>query len=244
MNRNPVIRAAVAAVAAVILAIPVAAAPALGAEDNTAIAINTKDGSSLFRFAFSVHRTVNEVIEETNIAISYASCEGCQTVAVAIQIVIVSSDPDAIVPENVALAINQECTSCDTMASAYQFVVGGGGMTLDKEGRKRIKEIRKAFYDIAKEAEKEGLTNAGVEQRLLPLVEEIKVVLSEHVVSEDVAGDQGAEDAGDGGATPQPTGSGSAEPSASPSAQPSASPSEDASPAAEPGAEPAPTSSP
>ncbi|HEX2149033.1 MAG TPA: hypothetical protein VHI31_02505 [Actinomycetota bacterium] len=225
-------------------------APALAAEDNAAIAINNEDGSSMFRFAFDVHRTMNEVIEETNIAISYASCEGCQTVAVAIQIVLVSSDPDSITPENVAIAINEECISCETMASAYQFVVGTGGKTkLDKEGRKQIKDIRKAFYDLAKEAEAGNLSNAQIEARLTPLVNQIKDVLDNHVVAaekpDEEDGAEGADGQGTAGsdgtpeadaspsAAPEPTASDSA-PEESPTPQESPTAAQSPSPAASP----------
>ena len=224
LKQRLVTRAAVAVIAALALAVPAAASPALAAKDNAAIAINTKDGSSLFRFAFSVHRTMNQVIEETNIAVAYASCEACQTVAIAIQIVIVSSDPDAIAPQNVAFSINEQCISCDTMADAYQFVVGGSGFELTKEGRKRIKEIRKAFYDLAKEAEKEGLTNAEIRERLLPLVEEIRVVLSDHVVPADTSEEEGEED-DESGEEDGPNAERTTEPTASPSAEATESPS-------------------
>lgn len=195
-------------------------APAPAAEDNSAVAINNEDGSSLFRFAFDIHRTMDSVIEETNIAISYASCEGCQTVAVAIQIVLVSSSDPTVATENVAIAINEECVSCETMASAYQFVVGTGGRTkLDKQGRKLIKEVRKAFYDLAQEAKKGDLTNAEIEARLIPLVEQIKVVLANHVVAVDApdGGKKGADGVGVQGedGTPAPEEPAPAEPSPS-----------------------------
>jgi hypothetical protein len=225
------------------------AAPALAAEDNAAIAINNEDGSSLFRFAFDIHRTMNSVIDETNIALSYASCEGCQTVAVAIQIVLVSSNPDSVVPENVAISINEECISCETMASAYQFVVGTGDkIKLDKDGRKLIKDIRKAFYDLAREAEAGGLTNAQIEARLIPLVDQIKTVLDEHIIpvttpegegsgldGRDGEGSDGQDETSETGESPSP------EPSTSPtpSAEPEESPAPEETPAVE--AAPSPT---
>lgn len=217
------------------------AAPALAAKDNAAIAINNEDGSSLFRFAFDIHRTMNSVIDETNIALSYASCEGCQTVAVAIQIVLVSSNPDSVVPQNVAISINEDCVSCETMASAYQFVVGTGGKTkLDKEGRKQIKDIRKAFYDLAKEAEEKGLTNAQIEARVITLVDQIKSVLDTNVVpidapeEDDVEGQDGEGTDGQDG-TSGTEESPSPEPSTSPtpSAEPEESPASEEAPAAE-----------
>ncbi len=206
------------------------AAAALAAEDNAAIAINNEDGSSLFRFAFDIHRTMNSVIDETNIALSYASCEGCQTVAVAIQIVLVGSDPDSIVPENVAISINEECISCETMASAYQFVIGtGDNIKLDKEGRKLVKDIRKAFYDLAKEAEAGNLTNAQIEARIIPLVEQIKTVLDEHIIPVTTPeGEGNGLDGRDGEGTEGQDGTSGTE--ESPSPEPSTSPTPSAEP--------------
>jgi hypothetical protein len=228
------------------------AAPALAAEDNIAVAINNEDGSSLFRFAFDVHKTMNSVIDETNIAISYASCEGCQTIAIAIQIVLVSSDPTSIVPENVAISINEECISCETMASAYQFVVGTGeNIKLDKEGRRLVKDIRKAFYDLAVEAEAGNLTLAEIEARVIPLVGQIKTVLDNHIIpvttpegeangldGQDAEGTDGQDGSSETQESPSP------EPSAgaTPSAEPEESPTPEASQSAE--AAPSPTPEP
>jgi hypothetical protein len=45
-----------------------------GGGDNAAVAINTKDGSSLFKFAFSIKKVLGEVVDNTNAAVAYASC--------------------------------------------------------------------------------------------------------------------------------------------------------------------------
>lgn len=90
--------------------------------DNLAFAVNTKDDSSLVKFAFDVRAVMDGVVDETNAAVAVASCEDCLTVAVAIQVVLIVGDADTVTPENAALAVNYECTSCQTLASAYQFV--------------------------------------------------------------------------------------------------------------------------
>ena len=125
-------------------------APAL-AQDNAAVAVNTKDGSSVFKLAFSIKRTLQPVVENQNAAVAYASCDNCQTVAIAIQVVLVMGDATTVSPENVAIAINENCTACETLASAYQFVLGTGGVVrLSKEGRRQINEIRKALHALGK----------------------------------------------------------------------------------------------
>src|SRR2546421_7615949 len=105
------------------------APPALadGGGDNTAIAINTKDGSSIFKLAFSIKRVAGDVVDSTNAAVAFASCNDCSTVAVAIEVVLVTGDPSTVTPTNLALAMNVDCQSCITVADAYQFVIGTGG---------------------------------------------------------------------------------------------------------------------
>src|SRR5215210_164304 len=79
-----------------------AASPAMaqgGSGDNAAVAVNTKDGSSVFKLAFDIRRTMSDVVDNGNAAVAYASCEECQTIAIAIQIVLVMGDPEIVTPE-------------------------------------------------------------------------------------------------------------------------------------------------
>lgn len=248
MRVPPPVRVIVPAILALAMSLPFAASPALAAEDNQAVAINTEDGSSLFRFAFDVHRTVNDVVDETNVAISYASCESCQTVALAIQIVLVASDATTVTPQNVAIAINEECTTCETMASAYQFVIGvGGPLKIDSQGRRTIARVRNAFLELGRQIEAGELTAAEIEQKIVALVADIENVIENHVVpadTPDVESSDGEDGQTDPGGTPEPEDSASAEPeaSASPTEEPEESPSPEPSESAP--AEPSPTASP
>ena len=89
------------------------------------------------------------MVDQTNAAVAYASCEECQTIAIAIQIVLVSGDVDVVAPTNVAYAINANCTTCVTVAFAYQFVWGNGGtITLSREAKRKIREIARAFREL------------------------------------------------------------------------------------------------
>ncbi|MDQ1446125.1 MAG: putative peptide zinc metalloprotease protein [Acidimicrobiaceae bacterium] len=139
------------------------AAPAGAAADNTAIAVNTKDGSSLFKFAFSVARVAGDTVDTANAAVAYASCRDCQTVAVAIQFVIVIGDPTTFTPENVAIAINENCTACDTLAAAYQFVIQvDGPVHLTHDGLKQLHDLAKQV----KALEDSGLSSAELAAKI------------------------------------------------------------------------------
>jgi putative peptide zinc metalloprotease protein len=110
--------------------------------DNTAIAVNTKDGSSLFRFAFRITMANGQVTDAGNAAVAYASCTDCQTVAIAIEFVIVEGSPDTFTPTNLAIAENVSCTLCETMASAYQYVIQTSGpVRLTDEGRRQLQQL-------------------------------------------------------------------------------------------------------
>jgi putative peptide zinc metalloprotease protein len=147
------------------------------ADDNTAIAINTKDGSALFKFAFSVKRVAGDVVDNGNAAVAFASCENCQTVAIAIQIVLVTGDPSVV--------------------TAYQFVFGNGdNMRFTADGRRMLAEIRKEFHDLRKESE--SLSLAEIDARVKALVDRIRVVLQNELVP---AGNAKPEDDDEAGTT-------------------------------------------
>jgi putative peptide zinc metalloprotease protein len=143
--------------------------------DNAAIAINTKSGSSLFKFAFSIRQVAGDVVDHTNAAIAYSSCESCKTTAIAIQIVLVSGSPSVVTPQNVAVALNENCTLCETFAGAYQIVLGTGGpVEFTGEGRRRIAEIKRDIRRLRKE----DLSPPELKARLDTLVADLKDVLA------------------------------------------------------------------
>jgi putative peptide zinc metalloprotease protein len=205
--------ALVFAVAALAGAAP---APAV-ARDNTAVAVNQRDDSSVFELAFSIEQLSEEIVDETNAAVAYASCERCQTVAIAIQVLIVTVSPTTLTPTNVALAINENCTSCVTMALAYQFVMGGGPVELTPRGRRALERIRRELRRLRRR----GLTHEQIRARTGALVEQLQGVLDTELVpagdghggrppgddepSEDADTDDGEEPAEEAPPEPLPT---------------------------------------
>ena len=169
--------------------------------DNLALAVNTKDGSSVVRFAFQVRRVMNSVVDETNAAVAVASCEDCQTVAVAIQIVLIVNDPDVASPTNLALAYNVECTSCETLASAYQYVFTTGGQVMfSPEGWTQIMEIRRAVAELLRD---DSLDIETIQAELDVLMDQLsEVLIAELRPAEEVLAEE--EGAGEGSASPAP----------------------------------------
>jgi putative peptide zinc metalloprotease protein len=170
------------------LAVALSAAPALAQEeldvggggDNTAVVVNTKDGSSKFKISFKILRTSSDTVDNTNAAIAFASCEGCETVAIAWQVVLVSSDPSVVSPENYAIALNVECTDCATLASAYQWVLGTDGkVRFTAEGNRAIAQIRRSLQELRRS----DLTIVEVQAELDALAEELERILAEELVA-------------------------------------------------------------
>ena len=189
-------------VALVIAVGPAAARPDAARADNSAVAINTKDGSSIFKFAFAIKRVAGDVVDETNAAVAYASCTQCQTVAIAIEIVLVTGNPSVVTPTNLALAINDQCTLCVTVADAYQFVVSAPeGFSFSPHGMQEIRRIVKAIRELGKG----DLTAAEIQARLEELVKELRAVLVDELAN---AGKEQGDEGGRGppnGTTTAPT---------------------------------------
>jgi putative peptide zinc metalloprotease protein len=196
--------------------LPAAPAYAQGG-DTAAVAINTKDGFDIFRLAFQVRRATGDVVDTSNGAVAYASCTDCQTVALAIQVLLISGyDSSVVAPENVAIALNVDCVACETLASAYQFVLTTeGNVHFTAEGSKQLAEIRRALLEL----KKSDLPIEQIQAKLDALMDDLAKVLSTELVA--------AGKSGSGGASPTaaPTSAPSSEPSATvePSAEPSGS---------------------
>ncbi len=195
--------AAVVALGLVGALAPAAPAAAQGG-DTAAVAINTKDGFDLFRLAFQVRRATTDTVDTSNGAVAYASCTDCQTIALAIQVVLVSGyDSSTVSPENIAIAINESCVLCDTLASAYQFVLTAeGALRFTAEGNQRLAEIRRALLELRNS----GLTGPEIQAKVDALMDDLAQVLSTELVP-----------AGEGGTQPQ--GSPTAAPPSSPAAE-------------------------
>jgi putative peptide zinc metalloprotease protein len=197
----------------------------LASGDNTAIAINTKDNSDVFRLAFKIERLNGDVVTPTNLSFAFASCTDCQTVAIAIQAVLVTTDPSPnyIQNTNEAWAINYMCSGCDTLSYAYQFFdTVGGKFMITPEGRQEIARIRQEFESL-----RHSNDLAYIQAQARALTAELQQVLTTQVVP---VGDHST-----------PAGE---SPSASPAASPAESPSASPSPSEAPSESPSPSASP
>jgi putative peptide zinc metalloprotease protein len=147
--------------------------------DNAAIAINTKDGSTVIKIAFAIRHVMGDVVDSTNGAVAYSSCTECTTVAIAIEIVLIQDNASVITPTNVAIAINELCSLCVTVAEAYQFVLTtGGAVHFDAAGNKILARIKNRLERL----KHERLTIAELQAELDAIKAQILDVLANHLV--------------------------------------------------------------
>lgn len=220
-------------VAAAALALVCVATPAYaGGGDTTVVAINTKDGFDLFKLAFQIRRATGDVIDTGNAAVAYASCTDCQTIALAIQIVLISgTDASTVSPENLAIAINESCTLCDTLASAYQFVITADGhLNFTPEGRQRLAALRKELLAL-RDAD---LTGPEIQAKVAALMTELADVLATELVTKPTGPPPSPTapppETGSPTAVPSPSETASATPSATETATPTDTPTATATP--------------
>lgn len=117
--------------------------------DNVAAAVNTTDGRTVYAISLKIVQTDADTIDATNAAVAAASCVDCQTVAIALEGVLVIGDPTNFEPTNIALAINSGCTSCQTLASAYQYIVQNDTrVRISGAGRLEIADVRAGLQSL------------------------------------------------------------------------------------------------
>lgn len=91
--------------------------------DTQALAVNDKDGSTVYDVAYAlVTVTDGKNVTNTNSAWALASCTACTTVAVSFQVILIVGQSNVVVPVNAAVAGNSGCISCVTTALAVQLV--------------------------------------------------------------------------------------------------------------------------
>jgi putative peptide zinc metalloprotease protein len=163
--------------AALLFAVAGAGATPAGAQDNAAVAINTKDGTDIFKLAFKIARVNQEIVDQSNAAVAFNNCEECQSIAVAIQVVLIFSDPDVVSSTNLAFAYNYECDACVAFASAYQWLLTTGGpVHFTAVGNQRIAAIRRRLHELAQ-------SDLTLEQ-LLAELKEIKAEIADILATE------------------------------------------------------------
>lgn len=181
------VRRALATVATTTLLVsgPAAATVARADEDQvitSAQAEVTHDSQYQFDDAFRIIEFDDPVVNPGNYAYAHAvGCTRCQAAAISFQIVLAQQAPTQWIPENAAVALNENCDTCDASASAYQFVVGGHPVELTGYGRQQLKRIANQVDAL----EYSGLSGPEMGAKADDLADQVRAVLASQLRSTD-----------------------------------------------------------
>ena len=99
------------------------AAPAAGGGHNIVRVINHQDSFFKSDGRTEVAQIPGPNVGPVNEAYAYSSCIHCNTLAVALQIVVRDANAPNVQPQNAAAAVNFQCQGCQTGAIAIQDVI-------------------------------------------------------------------------------------------------------------------------
>lgn len=177
--------AAFAAPAAVSLA---QSPPPTGGPSQNVIADNSTAGTVVARSGVQAARGGAQSASPTNLAqASSHDCTGCQSLAAALQVVLIPQGANVVAPENVALATNVNCSHCGAFAYAYQYVVTVSKNTaLDHDAHAAINQLRaEADQDV-----RAGLPYPELDSKLTQLSQRLRTIVDEGL------NDQGVSESG------------------------------------------------
>jgi len=94
-----------------------------GRHVNSVDAFNQHDGRLELDGKVDLVREKKDDVTAGNQAYAHATCTDCQTIALALQLVVYRQDAGNVAPRNLAVAINDHCTRCLTVARAIQYAI-------------------------------------------------------------------------------------------------------------------------
>jgi hypothetical protein len=133
-------------------AVPVHADSPPAGQDNIVMVTNTAGGDLKARSRTTVSHNPGPTVSNQNYAEAYAhDCTGCRTVAAAVQVVVVEGSTTSFTPTNAALAINENCHSCQTFAYANQYVFSPlRPVELSDSAREQLAEVRDQIAEVVR----------------------------------------------------------------------------------------------
>jgi putative peptide zinc metalloprotease protein len=149
----------------------------------------TTPNASVFDLALGMRENDTDLVDESNSALAHSTCDGCRTVAIAFQVVIVQGRPSTVIPDNAAIAVNEGCTGCSALALAYQFVVGKGEpTTITSRGRKQLAAVGDDLLRL--ERSYKDLTDAEIQTRADADRDKVDAILKTELVPIHDGGDK------------------------------------------------------
>jgi hypothetical protein len=125
-----------------------------GGARNYVVVKNYRDAAYRGRGRIQMNRIHGDTVAPENLAWAESSCTDCQTLAVALQVDLYQRGAHTVAPQNVAVALNVECTRCITIAVAVQYVIPVD----DPHGRVPgdVKDLAKDLDDELRDVSRDG----------------------------------------------------------------------------------------
>ncbi len=144
------------------------------------LAPQTPDASRL-DLALGLRQNDTDVVDEENSALAISRCDGCRSIAIAFQVVIVQGNPAEVRPQNVAVALNEECDGCSALALAHQFVVGRGEPArITSAGREQLYDVGRDLLRLERDYRR--YTDAQISARVAGHAADVKEILDRELV--------------------------------------------------------------
>ncbi len=172
-------RAAALLAVVAMVAIPSASAQA-GVAVNSTLAQTIMQRRTDVRVAFQVRTDTGPVESASNVAVARSAfCQNCNTVAISVQIDLVSGTVDRVNAENHAEARTSNCIACNTLANAEQFIVAPGtsGVRLTDQGARDLQVVHDQLDRLAHA----GLPALDLQPRIDALMDQVMTVLRTEV---------------------------------------------------------------
>jgi hypothetical protein len=104
------------------------------------------DGQRVGRSALTLRIVHGPVLAADNTAVAYSHCDGCETVAASLQVVVARGDVTDVKVTNQAVAVNEACTDCRALAVARQLIVVTDQDIRNSKVFREIAELRLSLH--------------------------------------------------------------------------------------------------
>jgi putative peptide zinc metalloprotease protein len=155
-----------------------------GGGKNIVKITNKTDNRLIVRGRVDFNRIPGGKIAPVNAAIAVASCSGCHTYAVALQINLYQRRASLVAPQNAAVAVNAGCSHCVTAARAVQYSIPVDDVkTVPHEVRELAKALDKELKGIEGVYDTSTMTAYQADVRIRVVIDEFKA-LADNLLNE------------------------------------------------------------
>ena len=135
---------------------------------------NKQDGKVSVAARVQLNTMRSDSISPVNVAFARATCVGCRTMAVALQLNLYPTSAHVVTPANAAVAVNAGCTGCITIARALQYDIPVDDPTqVPSDVRRLVAQMRQELAAISSD---NGIDIYAADQRVSAVIAQFKTL--------------------------------------------------------------------